>query len=158
MSPFEKELEQQRQLAEKLNYFFKGELDAVRLCLDLLYVAHIWDDLIDKDRPRHDNEINTAFRIALFDIPSNQFYFQNQGALKTLILNGILQWQDSNILEKGSEHDQHLAWMLRDGFLDIFSYCAYLIGGPEWVAQIGPDLRRVNEETIESYIKEKGND
>jgi len=152
----EEEIQMTEALASKLMFFLKGNLDAVRLCLDLVFIAHLWDDLIDRDRERSKEDINTAFRIALCDIPGNPFFFDHIGEFKTLIMNVILQWQDANALETKpeSDHDLHMAYMLRAGLIQIISYCAYLIGGPEWIAQVGPDIRRLYEEPLNEYMKE----
>jgi len=141
-------------LIEKLNYFLQGNLHAVRFCVDLTYIAHVWDDLYDRDKERTGQEINDAFRIALVDIPANPFYLQNITQLWPLMMSAILQWQDANVLEKGSRHDKQMAYMLRASFLQIFNYAAYLVGGPDWARQIGPGLRRMYEESFQSFSKE----
>ena len=144
-------------LRDHLIYFLQGNLHAVRLCIDLTFIAHVWDDLIDRDRERTAWDINQAFRIALVDIPANPFYLQHITQLWPLFMNAILQWQDANILEKGTKHDKQMAYMLRASFLQIFNYCAYLVGGPEWASEIGPDLRRIYKETFESFSREQKN-
>ena len=150
-----KEFELQHKLVDKLFVWLKGNEQAVRFCIDLTYIAHLWDDLVDKDKERTDDEINTAFRIALVDIPVNPFYLDNISELRPLMMNAILQWQDANYLEiKGDYHDQHMAYMLRASFLQIFNYCAYLCGGPDWIKEIGPEMRRIYEEDLFEYLKE----
>ena len=155
----ETELKAQNELTKKLFHFLKGDANAVRFCIDLVYILHLWDDLYDRDRERTKEDINAAFRIALVDMPGNPFYFSCIGELKTLIMNTILQWQDANKLETQpqSDHDLHMAYMLRAGLLQIFNYCAYLIGGPEWVEQVGPDMRRMYEENFFDYLQEMKN-
>ena len=148
------DIEKDRQLREKLNYFFKGNLAAVEMCMQLTFIAHVWDDLIDKDKVLTDHEISTAFRILLVDLPYNPFYTDHIVDLRPLIMNVILQWWDANVLERGSDHDRHMAYMLRASFLQIFNYCAYLIGGPDWAGEVGPDMRRLYEESLESFMEE----
>lgn len=150
----EKELEQQKAFTEKLFYFFKGDEWAVRFCVDFVYICHLWDDLIDKDKDRTDQEINDAFRIALVDIPTNPFFAKHRQALCPIVLNIILRWQDANVLERGNDHDKHMAYMHRAGMLEIFNICAYLIGGPNWVYEVGPDMRRMYEEKLEDFMEE----
>jgi len=157
MEKREIEIRKQKILTDKLIYFMKGNLDAVRFCIDIVYIAHLWDDLIDRDIERSGHDINQAFRIALMDIPSNPFYYNNMSDLRPLMMNAILQWQDANILERGTNHERHMAYMLRASFLQIFNYCAYLVGGPEWVKEIGPDMRRLYEEPLESFMEEMNN-
>jgi len=151
----EKDAAHQAKLADKLMRFFKGNTDAVNLCVNLTFVCHLWDDLYDGDRQRTPQEISDAFRVALFDIPTNPFYIAYGLHLKPLILNAILCWQDANILEVSSNpHDQHLAYGLRAAFLQIFNYCAYLIGGSEWAREVGPDIRRIYEEPLQDFTQE----
>ena len=150
----EKELQQQQALTEKLFFFLKGDQWAVQLCVDLVYIAHLLDDLIDKDQVRTDQEIIDAFRIALVDIPTNPFYVRHRPNLVPIVLNILLRWQDANVLEQAHTHDKHLAYGHRSGILDIFNICAYLIGGAEWARDQGPDMRRMYEEELEDFIKE----
>ena len=148
------EIEQQEVLTKKLIHFFRGNLDAVRFCIDFVYICHLWDDLIDKDKERTVNEINDAFRAALVEIPGNVFYLANMHILRPIILNIILQWEDANVLETSSEHDVQMAWMLRAGLIQLFNVCAYIIGGPDWARQVGPDIRRLYDEKLEDFMKE----
>ena len=46
------EAEQSEQLRVKLVYYLKGDIAAVDFCMAIIYVAHLWDDLIDGDRQR----------------------------------------------------------------------------------------------------------
>ncbi|MDY6893841.1 MAG: hypothetical protein SVO01_00260 [Thermotogota bacterium] len=146
--------EERNQLEKTLLFFLKGDILAVKFCLDCWFVAHIWDDIIDKDTNVKDKDVNKAFKKALIDIPSNPFYIQNRNSLTAIILNAMLQWQDANVLEKGSLHDKHMAYMLRACMIQAFCFCAYLVGGQEWYDAIGPDLRRIYSEKLEDFIEE----
>ena len=154
MSKYDDEKTKSEALAKRLFYYMKGNHDAVKFLMDLTYACHVWDDLIDKDEYRTSEEINHAFKIAFIGIQSNPFYLHYQLDLRPLILNAILQWEDANILDHGSEHDQHMAFMLRAGMLQIYNYCAYLIGGPQWAREVGPDMRRLYTENFNDYVKE----
>ena len=151
-------IEQQQALVKKLMHCLKGNLDAVKFCIDITFIAHVWDDLIDKDNERTGKDISNAFKSALIDIPANPFYLANINDLRPLMLNAILQWQDANKLETdGNSHDKHMAYMLRASFIQIFAYCAFLCGGGEWAERIGPDIRRIYEEDLYAYLKEFNN-
>ena len=58
---------------QKLEWF-GGNTDALNLFHNLVSLVHIWDDLIDKDKPVTDADINKAFLTALVYIPANPFY------------------------------------------------------------------------------------
>ena len=139
---------------EKLAPALKDDQWALQFCIDIMFIAHLWDDLIDGD-PRASKDINEAFRIALIDIPKNPFYSAYIGELRPVMMNVILQWQDANVLEIGDREDRAKAYMLKASVLQLFNYCAYLIGGPAWAAEVGPGLRRLYEESIFDYLKEK---
>ena len=118
----------------------------------------LWDDLIDRDTVRSSQDINQAFMLALCGIPGNSFYDQHRFLLQPLFINSILQWLDANVLEKSkSIHDRRMAWMLRASILQIFNFCAYLIGGLEWYIKVGPSMRRIYEETFSDFNEEMKN-
>lgn len=141
-------------LKKNLEYCLKGDIWAVKLCIDLFEIAQVWDDLIDRDNNVNDDKINEAFIKALVELPSNPFYYEHIVELKTLVMNVILQWLDANVLEKGSFRDKIMAYMLRAGIYQVFNYCAYLVGGIEWAKKIGPDMRRLYGETLKDFLKE----
>ena len=146
---------QEQKLIQKLDMFLQGNIDAVRFCKDLIALIHVWDDLIDRDVERTDNEINDAFRIALIEIPSNPFYRAYQNHFIPLIMNCILQWEDANKMEAGDDLDnKKMAWMLRASVVQIISYCAFIIGGMEWSRKIGVSIREMYEEKLEDFLKE----
>jgi len=145
--------EDQLVLKNKLNFFLKGNVEAINLCLKLVYVAHLWDDLIDGD-PRPAKDINAAFIICLIDLPSNVFFLENMSILQPIMLNTILKWLDSNELDRGSVHDRQLAFVHRAGICELFNICATIIGGMEWAIKHGPDMRRMYEEDFSEYFNE----
>jgi len=146
--------EKEQALQEKLMYYLKGNFAAVQFCMYVVFVAHLWDDLIDQDNVRSEADINNAFMIALVEIPSNPFYMANVNELRPIMRNTIMQWLDANKLERGTDHDKHMAFMLRSSICQIFNYCAYLVGGPEWANEVGPHMRRLYEEPLEDFMKE----
>lgn len=125
-----------------LRRFMKGDLQAATFCANLLYVAHLWDDLIDKDVSRTDAEINDAFRIMLADIPMNPFYDKHRYHLVPLMKNAVLAWLDANVLEHGDDNEKCLAFMMRNELLNVMAYCLTLVGGDEWASEKGLEFRR----------------
>lgn len=138
---------------EKFRYWFKNDQMAVAFCMDIVFIAHLWDDLIDKDKPICDDEINFAFIAALNTIPSNPFYRLHAGQLQTIIMSAILQWQTANILDAGSQEDIDKSFMLRASIYQIFHFTAYLIGGLQWANEIGPDVWRFYSEKKDSFLE-----
>lgn len=133
----------------------RGNQDAITYCMYIYEIAHLWDDLIDKDKDITDEAVNTAFIRALIDIPYNNFYRQNMDYLLPLQHNAILQWLDANKMEKMDLNSKCKAYMLKASFLQIVNCCAALIGGHEWAIQIGVDLRNaLYGETLEEFLGE----
>lgn len=136
------------------DYFFDNA-DASNLCLMLLEVAHIWDDLIDKDKVVDSDDINTVFRYLVYDIPINPIY-RRIPSLPDYMLNVYLQWRDATSIESGSPSDDDLnkCYVLRAGIYDIFSIVAYFMRGDEASKEIGPSIRRLYGEKLTEYKEE----
>lgn len=146
---------QEEKLLKALDVFLQGNIDAVRFCKDLITLVDLWDDLVDKDKEKTNDEINDVFRIALINIPLNPFYQKFQGHLIPLIMNCILQWEDANKMEKSVElSDKHQAFMLKASAIQIISYCAFIIGGMDWSREIGIKIRKLYNENLEDFMKE----
>jgi hypothetical protein len=149
----EDEWKQFEEVKKGVTFFLKENEDAIRFCMDIWKVCHIWDDIVDKDNPTYE-EVCDAFRIALIDINLNPFFSTFRSHLVPIMMNIILQWEDSNTLDHGSDHDKHMSYMLRAAPVGIVNFCALLVGGPNWARKVGPDIRRIMIEDFDSYMKE----
>lgn len=139
----------------KLFPLMKGNADATALCVDLMNVCQVWDDLIDRDKDYTDNDINRAFQALLITIPNNPFYDAYRKELIPAITNAILKWFDANTLEDSAETaDLNMAYMLRAEIYSIFCYVAFLVGGMEYARTVGVEIRRLYNETLEEFIEE----
>lgn len=129
--------------------------NAVNLSMMLIEVAHIWDDLIDKDNPVSDDDINLAFRYLIYDIPINPIY-RAIPSLPDHMLNVYLRWRDATVMERNNptDHDLEKCFMLRAGIYDIFAIIAFYIAGDEASKAIGPSIRRLYGETMAELKKE----
>lgn len=132
----------QHQLDE-LIFLMKGDKSAVKYVLDVLYVGHLCDDLFDKDRYRTSDEINSAFRIALGDIPMNPFFQAFGQHLAPMQLSAMLLWVDSTKLEKGNDNDKMAAFIMRNALANIVHYCLFLVGGLEWQQENGARIWQI---------------
>lgn len=143
-----------------LKYFLKDDIDALRYALDILYISHLWDDLIDKDISRTDEDINQGFIKSLGEIPINPFYQAYQYQLAPMMANALTMWLESNELEKGSRDERMAALHIRNAVLHIIHYCILLKGGIMWSRQVGPEFWRyfgMNEEKYETFMLEAQN-
>ena len=109
-----------------------NNIQAAQFCLDIFYIAHLWDDLIDKDKVRTDDEINRCFEILLIGLPSNSFYRQYEDSIRPMLHTSILTWYESNRRQSGSEFDKFYAFFLRNTLLNIIYFsCAVTNGNAE---------------------------
>lgn len=143
---------------EFLLHAYQGNAVAVELVLLVAEISHIWDDLIDKDKPVSDAQINRAFGIALLQLPQNPFYQAHYLELLPVMTTGALNWLTANEYEKIDDQEAHaLAHVLRYGIADIALFIAYIIGGQEWAQQVAPEMRRRSQkDTLNNYLSEIG--
>jgi hypothetical protein len=141
---------------EFLTKAFRSDADAVNLTLLLSRVSHVWDDLIDLDKPVEESTINAAFYALLVQVPSNPFYRKNLDILLPIIAIGALNYEIANAYERSGDRERlALAHVLRYSIADIATAIALIIGGPEWVRMIGPELRqRCQKDTLDHYLSE----
>ncbi len=140
---------------EYMLHAFRGDLDAIRLIDDLRLIAGVWDDLYDGDKGLTKEQISKAFWAATVSIPSNPFYLRFASDLRPVMAVGIINWQIANEYEHGLHEERVLAHVLRYSIADVATLIAMLIGGPEWVAAVGPELRRRSQkDTLQHYLGE----
>ena len=120
--------------------WFGGNEDAARLVAHLCAVAHTWDDLVDRDTPVTEAQINRCFELALVSIPGNPFYRQHVDALLPLIYTGVLGYLTSNTLERaGGAHQLEVAHGLRYAVAHVAAFAVAVTNPPETAATILPD-------------------
>jgi len=138
---------------ETLREMLNNDENALKLCIDLLFVGHLWDDLIDQDQDRAKEEINKAFYLTLNNFDNNPFYCALRSELQPLITSACLMWLDSTSLEK---KDKLTAFIIRQGLAQIIHYCIYRLGGYEWVREHGPKLWELFKlpDKYQEFIKE----
>lgn len=132
--------------------WFKGNTAAMKFCADMTEVAHVWDDLVDADKPVSSVKADVAFRKMMLEIPSNEFYRANFGFLHPVIVMIWAQWTAANGMETHPfKGDREKAFMLRASLYQLFHACAVLCGGLDWAAQIGPEVYRLYGESLETF-------
>lgn len=139
---------------QKLNEWI-GDPNAVAFLLDIFNIGEIWDDLIDRDKPVADDDINTAFYTALITLPNNPFYRAYQAQLQGVMVSGIHAWLDANKLEQGDHNDRAYAYVLRVWYMELITLVAQLLHGFDYVRRVSVDIRHFfTHETLEQYIGE----
>ena len=140
-----------------LDMAFIGNQSAIDLALLLARVSHVWDDLIDRDKPVSDETINQTFYALLITLPSNPFFREHADTLLPLMAVGAMNYEIANRYEaEGGKEPLALAHVLRYAVSDVLTAIALIIGGPEWVRKIGPEMRRrCQKDTLENYLNEQ---
>jgi hypothetical protein len=133
--------------------YFKNDEAAVNYIVDFLAAWHIWDDLIDKDKPITDESINQAFINAFIKLPRNTFYQANFAILNPLMENAFVSWFAANGLEQRNEN-LRTAYDLRNTYLNIVIACANIIGGVEWASLVAIDVQKKlhDNDSFEEYV------
>lgn len=132
--------------------WFCGNRDAMQACLDLLEIAHLWDDLLDGDRALDAERSSDVVRKALLDLPTNPFWAANIRTLQPVLFSVYLQWHAANVMEDDDrDEDQPKAYMLRASVYQVFSVVALLCGGMEWAKQMSPEIWRAYGESVPTF-------
>jgi hypothetical protein len=144
--------EDQIAFSQAFDRWFKGNQSAMRFCADMVEVAHVWDDLVDADKPVMPSRADVTFRKMVLEIPANDFYRTNFAFLHPVMVMVWAQWAAANGMETFPiRGDREKAYMLRASLYQLFHACAVLCGGLDWAAQIGPDIYRLYGESLESF-------
>lgn len=128
-----------------------GHEDAEAFLTAMVGVLHIWDDLIDKDKPITDDMVNAAFWDALITLPRNTFYMRHFGDLNPILVTAIMSWKTANGFEH-EEKDLDIAFIIRSAYVDLILMTALLCGGRTHAERLAPGIRRVaHSEGFELY-------
>lgn len=135
---------------------FKDNRSAVDFVLMIARVADVWDNLIDKDNPVSDEAINSAFWLLAVEMPGNAFYREYIDDLRPVMATGILNWMAATRMERDETLPHRaieIAHVIRYSIADVVMMVALICGGPEWAAQVGPELRmRSQRSDLNEYI------
>lgn len=126
-----------KEKVDRLLYFLKDDQYALLFCLDMLWISHVWDNLIDKDEEMADEDINKAFIKALAGIPTNPFYQRLQAPLMSMMYNTLALWLESNELRKTGGADEGVtANALENAVIEIIHFCILTKGGLDWAREV----------------------
>lgn len=136
---------------EWLRHVCCGNESAADFLMLFFWSCHLWDDLIDKDVKRTEEQINKAFWNILVEMPRNRYYRAFQDEIQPLIAVCIQEWLAANKLEGGNRQD--IAYTLRCSIVALIHQAAEFCGGYEWACQVGEEIRlRAQHETFDEYV------
>ncbi|MDR3439882.1 hypothetical protein [Telmatospirillum sp.] len=142
------------------NHCLRGNQAAVNFMLLICDILHVWDDLIDRDKPANNDDIHRAFYGALVRLPRDPFYSANFLLLNPILEMAILNWQAANEMEAvGDEAGLRIAFILRSTYADLATMCARIVGGELWARQKGGEIRRHwHDEGWDGYLSNLANE
>jgi hypothetical protein len=132
--------------------WFGGNTDALQMYRMLVDLAHLWDDLVDKDKDATELDINNSFLICLVYLPLNPFYQQIQRDVMPMWITVVSSYQTANKFEREKdERGLEAAHMLRYAAGNILAYAIHVCVGPEKAAEYVPEMWKdiVNERFAE---------
>jgi hypothetical protein len=132
--------------------WFGGNNDALQMYRMLVDLAHLWDDLVDKDKDVTELDINNSFLICLVYLPLNPFYQQIQRDVMPMWITVVSAYQTANKFEREKdERGLEAAHMLRYAAGNILAYAIHTCVGPNKATEYVPEMWKdiVNERFAE---------
>ncbi len=121
--------------------WFGGNQDALNMFRMFVDLAHIWDDLVDKDKEATEEAINNAFLICLVYLPLNPFYQIIQRDVMPMWISVVSAYRTANEYEKQKdEHGIEIAHGLRYASGNIIAYAVHVCVGPDKAAEYMPEV------------------
>jgi len=136
--------------------WFGGNVDALNVFRMFGDLAHLWDDLVDKDVEVSEAAINNAFLICLVYLPANPFYRSIQAEVMPMWITVVSAYRTANQLERDKNaHGIEIAHGLRYAAGNIIAYVVHMCVGPEKAAEYMPDVwKTIFAERFDEYRKE----
>lgn len=136
---------------ERFRVWFKGDEAACDFAEKLWTAAQEWDDLHDEGQCENHNALLSWLAFGKEYTP---YFAQHAHILRPVFLTVYLQWRAANVLDRGSESDVVKAYMLRAGLYSMWHVMAWIAGGDDWAAEVGPEIYRSYGETPAELWKE----
>ena len=136
--------------------WFGGNQDALNMYQAFVDLAHVWDDLVDKDKPVSVEKINQAFLTCLVFLPANPFYRGIQDQILPMWLVVVSAYETANFFETNKdEHGVEIAHGLRYAVGNIIAYAIHVCVGMEKAKEVLPDVwKTIFYERFDDYRKE----
>jgi len=136
--------------------WFGGNEDALNMYRMLVDLSHTWDDLVDRDKPANENDINNAFLICLVYLQANPFYRSIQEQVWPMWLTVVSAYETANKFERDKDsHGIEIAHTLRYSAGHIVAYAVQVCVGYEKAKEYLPDVwKNVVFERFDEYRKE----
>ena len=121
--------------------WFGNNQDAINVYLLLQKLLDVWDNMIDKDKPVSNEEINECFLTCLCRLPLNPVYSKIQQQVAPMWLGVVSAYESANTLEKTKDnHCLAISHILRYSIGNIFAYIMMYCTGIEESRKHIPDM------------------
>jgi len=142
-------------ISERLEWF-GGNKHALDMFNMFVYISHIWDDLVDKDKDVSEEAINKAFSMCLIYLPVNPFYREIQMQIIPMWIAVISSYETANHFERNKDaHGIEISHGLRYAAGNIIAYAIYVCVGPEKAKAYLPVMwKQIFFERFDEYRKE----
>lgn len=136
--------------------WFGGNKDALNMWEAFTFLAHVWDDLVDKDKEVSEADINNAFLTCLVYLPANPFYQSIQTAILPMWLVVVSAYQTANYFERNKdEHGVEISHTLRYAAGNIMAYAVHVCVGAEKAKEFLPEMwKTIVAERYDDYKSE----
>lgn len=136
--------------------WFGGNKDAYDMVRMLGDLSHTWDDLVDGDERRSEQDINAAFLTCLVYLPMNPFYRAHQAAIIPMWVSVVASYEAANRFERdGDAQGLEIGHVLRYLAGHIATYaivaCVGQAKASDYVAKM---WKAVVGERVGEYIEE----
>jgi hypothetical protein len=139
--------------------WFRGDANALAVYRYLVDLSHIWDDLVDKDKPVKEESISYAFSIPLFILPANPFWREIEPEIRGFWVSVISSYMVANAFERSHDHHKvEIAHGLRYAVGQIFAYIfVRFYGLPEALPILEESWQALMSERFSPYFEEHCN-
>lgn len=136
-----------------------GNGDAMDLIHSAWAACETWDDLVDRDKPVADAEINKLLIWALFGLQQNPVYRQHPPLALALRVT-VSNWMAANRLERSADREQLVtAYTLRCCPYDFFVAVILCVSGPEMADEAAHFFRSApGPDTLDGFLAEHDKD
>lgn len=132
--------------------WFLGNDQAIHFAALVWNATQEWDDIYDEKKV---DQTSTLLQFMAFGMDHQPFFRANRDTLRPALLMVYLNWRDANVLEAtGAIEDLQKAYMLRASIYSFYVLMAWIVGGEDHSARVGPEIQRFYGETFEEYAKE----
>lgn len=136
---------------DRFSRWFHGDPGAVTFANRLYDACQRWDDLEDEGSCKGANALLSWLAWGKEYEP---YFMAHAHILRPVMLSMYLQWRASNVLDRGDPSDVSKSYMLRAGIYGVWHVMAWLAGGDDWAAEVGPEIYRSYGETPAEIWKE----